>query len=87
MMVIDEDLEILLGAIYLFPYPFVPKKWLICDGRSLPTAQYEPLFSLLGNTYGGDGKTTFALPNLIGAEPHPNMKYCIAYSGIFPQRP
>lgn len=55
-----------MGAIGLFAFGFVPKGWLACAGQLLPMTQYNALFSLLGTTYGGDGKTNFALPDLRG---------------------
>lgn len=58
-----------LGEIRVFPYNFAPKGWALCNGQLLPISQNTALFSLLGTMYGGDGKTTFALPNLQGAAP------------------
>jgi microcystin-dependent protein len=55
-----------LGEIRLFPYDFTPAGWAPCDGRLIPIAVNSALFSLLGDLYGGDGKTTFALPDLRG---------------------
>ncbi len=55
------------GEIRVFAYPnLVPKGWLICDGKLLSINAYSQLFSILGIQFGGDGKTTFALPNLVG---------------------
>lgn len=56
--------EQFIGEIAHFSYNFAPKGWLPCSGQLLPIAQNQALFSLLGTTYGGDGRTTFALPNL-----------------------
>ena len=53
-----------IGEIRLFAGDFAPEGWAICDGRVLAIAQYEMLFMLIGTAYGGDGDTTFALPNL-----------------------
>lgn len=50
-------------------FNFAPRGWLFCDGSLLPISQYQALFALLGNTYGGDGRTTFALPDLRGRVP------------------
>jgi len=75
-----------LGLISLFPYTFAPQGWALCDGRTLTIASNQALFALLGARFGGDGKTTFAVPNLIGAEPIPNTHYYIALQGIFPTR-
>ena len=59
-------MEEYLGAIGLFAFGVIPKNWLPCDGRLLSPSQNQALFSLLGTAYGGDGKTTFALPDLRG---------------------
>jgi microcystin-dependent protein len=55
-----------LGEIRLFSFDYAPQGWHLCDGSLLNVQQNMALFSLLGNTYGGDGKTTFALPDLRG---------------------
>jgi microcystin-dependent protein len=55
-----------LGEIRAVPYNFAPSGWAFCNGQILPIAQNTALFSLLGTTYGGDGTTTFALPDLRG---------------------
>ena len=61
-----------VAEIRIFPFSFAPKGWAFCDGQLLPISQNTALFSLLGTTYGGDGKSTFALPNLQGRSPmHP----------------
>ncbi len=62
-------MEPYLGMIALFPYNFAPRGWLTCSGQLLSIAQNSALFSLLGTTYGGDGVTTFALPDLRGRSP------------------
>jgi microcystin-dependent protein len=53
-----------LAQITMFGFNFAPRGWALCQGQLLPISQNTALFSLLGTTYGGDGKTTFALPNL-----------------------
>jgi microcystin-dependent protein len=58
-----------IGEIMLFAGNFAPTGWATCDGQVLSIAQYTALFSLLGTTYGGDGRTTFALPDLRGRVP------------------
>src|ERR1700758_1999492 len=58
-----------LAEIRIFPFNFAPKGWAFCDGQLLPISQNTALFSLLGTTYGGDGKSIFALPNLQGNAP------------------
>jgi microcystin-dependent protein len=75
-----------VGQISLFAFGFVPMDYILCDGRKLPVSSYQPLAALLGAQYGGDGKTNFQVPNLLGFEPIPNLHYCIAYNGIFPPR-
>jgi microcystin-dependent protein len=63
-----------VAEIRIFPFNFAPRGWAFCNGQLLPISQNTALFSLLGTTYGGDGKTTFALPNLQGAAPmHPGQ--------------
>ena len=57
-------MEPFLGQIALFPYDFAPKGWAPCTGQLLPINQWHALFALLGTRFGGDGRTTFALPNL-----------------------
>jgi microcystin-dependent protein len=58
-----------LGEIRLVPFGFAPQGWAPCDGRLLPINQNQALFALLGTYYGGDGRTTFALPDLRGRVP------------------
>jgi microcystin-dependent protein len=58
-----------VGELMLVPYNFVPKGWLPCEGQILPIASNSALFSLLGVTFGGDGRTTFGLPDLRGRVP------------------
>ncbi len=59
----------LMATIQLFAGNFAPRGWAFCDGQLLAISQYEALFSLLGTTYGGDGRTSFALPDLRGRVP------------------
>lgn len=58
--------EPFLGELKLVGFNFAPRGWAFCDGQLLPIAQNQALFSLMGTTYGGDGHTTFALPDLRG---------------------
>src|ERR1700757_2147944 len=58
-----------LAEIRIFPFNFAPKGWAFCDGQILPLSQNTALFSLLGTTYGGDGRSNFALPNMQGNVP------------------
>lgn len=58
-----------VGEVRLFAGNFSPNGWMDCDGQLLPISEYETLFQLIGTTYGGDGQTTFALPDLRGRAP------------------
>jgi microcystin-dependent protein len=58
-----------LAEIRIFPFNFPPTGWAFCDGQLMPISQNTALFSLLGTVYGGDGKSTFALPDLQGSAP------------------
>lgn len=63
-----------VAEIRMFPFNFAPKGWATCDGQLMPISQNTALFSLLGTNYGGDGKSTFALPDLQGSAPmHPGQ--------------
>lgn len=58
-----------VAEIRIFPFNFPPKGWAFCNGQLMPISKNTALFSLLGTTYGGDGKSTFALPDLQGNAP------------------
>ncbi|WP_159011868.1 tail fiber protein [Bradyrhizobium sp. S69] len=63
-----------VAEVRIFPFNFAPKGWAFCNGQLLPLSQNTALFSLLGTTYGGDGRTTFGLPNMQGNAPmHPGQ--------------
>lgn len=63
-----------VAEIRIFPFNFAPTGWAWCDGQLLPLSQNTALFSLLGTTYGGDGESNFALPDLQGSAPmHPGQ--------------
>lgn len=63
-----------VAEIRIFPFNFAPNGWAFCDGQLLPLSQNTALFSLLGTTYGGNGKSNFALPDLQGRSPmHPGQ--------------
>ncbi len=89
--------DVFLGTIKSFPYEFAPLGWALCDGRLMSVAQNQALFALIGNRFGGDGRTTFALPDLRGAAPDAlrivgsgqegYCQYYMATMGIFPIRP
>ncbi len=81
----DDDTQ-LLGSLLLVPYDFVPNDFQKCAGQILPIAINPALYVLLGAQFGGDGKTTFGLPDMRGKEPIKGLTYLIATRGIFPQR-
>jgi microcystin-dependent protein len=58
-----------LGEIRIVGFPFAPKGWALCNGQTMPINQNQALFSLLGTTFGGDGRTTFQLPDFRGRAP------------------
>ncbi|MGA9529794.1 MAG: tail fiber protein [Terriglobales bacterium] len=59
-------MQVFLGSLMLVPYTFAPRGYAFCQGQQLPISSNTALFSLLGTIYGGDGKSTFGLPNLTG---------------------
>src|ERR1043165_120724 len=60
-----------VGEIRMFAGNFAPAGWMFCEGQLLPISEYETLFNLIGTTYGGDGQSTFALPDMRGRIPLP----------------
>ena len=78
-----------VGQIINVAFDFCPSYSVPTDGRSLPIAQYSGLFTLIGTTYGGDGKTTFAVPYLVPplTVTRQPTKLCIVYFGTYPGRP
>jgi microcystin-dependent protein len=71
-----------IGEIRVFAGNFAPVGWLLCQGQLLPIAQYDVLFNLIGTTYGGDGQSTFALPNLASRIPyHQGAGYVLGQTG------
>jgi len=78
-------MDVYLGQILLLPYNFSPVGLAPCDGKLLGIEANTALFSLIGTNFGGDGKTTFALPNYQGLAPK-GSQYFIVLNGVFPQR-
>jgi microcystin-dependent protein len=71
-----------VGEIRMFAGNFAPAGWMFCEGQLLPISQNETLFQLIGTTYGGDGQTTFALPDLRGRIPiHQGNGFILAETG------
>ena len=62
-------MEVFIGTIQPFAFNFAPRDWALCNGQTLSVSQYQTLFALIGVIYGGDGQTTFLLPNLQGRMP------------------
>jgi len=71
-----------VGEIRMFAGNFAPAGWMFCEGQLLPISEYETLFNLVGTTYGGDGQSTFALPDLRGRLPlHQGNGFTLAETG------
>ena len=71
-----------IGEIRMFAGNFAPAGWMLCQGQLLPISENDTLFNLIGTTYGGDGQTTFALPNLQSRIPvHVGQGYTLAQTG------
>ena len=71
-----------IGEIKVVPWSFAPRGWALCNGQLLPISQNQALFSVIGATYGGDGKTTFALPDFRGRIPlHRTSAAPVGFSG------
>jgi microcystin-dependent protein len=82
------DLTAYLGEIRMFCGGFAPVGWVFCDGRLLDVREHRRLFALLGTTYGGDGKESFAVPDLrgrvalhLGASPESSTRYALGSKG------
>jgi microcystin-dependent protein len=71
-----------VGEIRMFAGNFAPAGWMFCEGQLLPISEYETLFNLIGTTYGGDGQSTFSLPDLRGRLPlHQGNGFTLAETG------
>jgi microcystin-dependent protein len=79
-------MEPFFGQIQAFGFNYAPVGWAACEGQIMSIQQNTALFSLLGTTYGGDGHTTFALPDFRAASARDNVHYCIATNGVYPPR-
>jgi microcystin-dependent protein len=73
-----------IGQIELVAFSFAPSGWMPCNGQILPINQYQALFALISNAYGGNGQNTFALPNLPPLTPNGPF-YLICIQGALPQ--
>ncbi len=87
-------MEVFIGQVQLLPYTFAPRNWALCEGQLIAISQNQTLFALLGTQFGGDGRTTFGLPNLIAVEPNSagnagmrdDVHYMVCTDGTFPRR-
>src|SRR6476619_891250 len=71
-----------VGEIRMFAGNFAPAGWMFCEGQLLPISEFDTLFNLIGTTYGGDGQSTFALPDLRGRVPlHQGSGFTLAETG------
>jgi hypothetical protein len=84
-----------IGEIVLVPYNFAPRGFAFCEGQELPISQNQSLYALIGNNYGGDGRTTFKLPDTrpleeaskkVARAAPPPFRHAIALTGNFPSR-
>ncbi|MGR6541907.1 InlB B-repeat-containing protein [Paenibacillus tundrae] len=82
----EEWYENYLGEVQLLPYSFVPRGWEFAAGQKMSIQDNQALYSLLGTSYGGDGKSDFALPDLTSLPVPDGMGYYIATTGLFPAR-
>jgi len=79
-------MDLYIGTIMLVGFNYAPLNWAFCNGQILPINEYTALFSLLGTTYGGDGKSNFALPKLNADALQTGLNYIICLNGIYPSR-
>ena len=79
-------MEPFVGQITEVEFNFAPEDWALCDGEILNISDNQMLFSLLGTKYGGDGRRTFALPDLRERASKNKLNYIICLNGKFPQR-
>ena len=77
-------MEPCIGEISTFAFNWAPRGWTPCNGQVLQIGEHTALFSLIGTTYGGDGQSTFALPNI--TLPAGQGWVCIAHEGVYPPR-
>ncbi len=75
------------GQINLFAFNYAPQGWIVCDGSTLNISSNSVLYSLIGTRFGGNGTTTFCVPNMIPSNIFSNhMRYYIANIGLYPSR-
>lgn len=81
-------MESFIGQICYFPWKWAPRGWARCDGQFVAVSEYTALYSLIGTEYGGDGRTSFALPKIdpIATAKSGNIYAYICLDGLFPAR-
>ncbi len=79
-------MEPLLGDMELFPYGFAPRDWMECAGQTLSIVQNQALYSIIGTKFGGDGRSTFRLPDIPQDKCPYGMRYYICTYGSYPPR-
>ena len=82
-------MDFFIGQICMFPWDWAVRGWAKCDGQMLQIAQYQALYALIGTEFGGDGRTTFALPKMkpIKTDGGGDVAYFVNLLGVFPSRP
>jgi microcystin-dependent protein len=80
----ENEMDGTIGTIQLVAFNYNPQGWYSCDGAMLSVKNHTPLFALIGCTYGGDGRDTFALPKL--ESPMKGLHYIICNEGVWPTR-
>jgi microcystin-dependent protein len=81
-------MDFFIGQICLFPWSWTPRGWAKCEGQLIDIVQNQALFALIGTEFGGDGRSTFALPNMapVKSTNGGDAAYFINLQGIFPAR-
>lgn len=79
-------MDFYIGEIELFPFGFAPMGWMLCNGAIMQIVQNQALYSLIGNKFGGNGTSTFGIPNMMNDTPAVGMNYYICIMGIYPSR-
>lgn len=74
-----------VGEVRLFPYEKCPSNWIEAEGQVMAISRHAALYRLIGNRFGGDGGTTFNLPDLRDGVPTRGMRYCLALQGVYPR--
>jgi microcystin-dependent protein len=79
-------MEAFIGTLLRFAGNYAPEGWMLCNGQTLSVNQYQALYSILGNMYGGDGAHTFQLPNLNDHQTNAGPVWIVCVDGVYPMR-